>query len=169
MHILNEYESVSGQVVNYNKSEVCCSPNIPDELKSSICECLGVKAVDKHGKYLGLPMVVGQNKTECFRILEENLQSKIKDWKTRLLSAAGKEVLIKSVLTAMPQYAMTCYKLPLTMCRRLNADIINFWWAKKDKGRSVHWLNKSILFEEKSLGGLGIRNLEYVNDAFILK
>ncbi|CAM8920109.1 unnamed protein product [Rhodiola kirilowii] len=167
--VLNEYEEYSGQTVNYIKSEVCCSPNVQQELENEICDSLGIKAVEKHGKYLGLPMVVGQNKSECFRALEENVRNKIGDWKARLLSSAGKEILIKSVLTAMPQYAMTCYKLPLTLCRKLDADIINFWWAKKRGDRSIHWMDRKILTKEKSLGGLGLRCMEYVNDAFTLK
>ncbi|KAL9683559.1 hypothetical protein QQ045_015381 [Rhodiola kirilowii] len=167
--ILHEYEQVSGQMINYSKSKVCFNPNVNQQLRSEISEILGIREVAKHGKYLGLPMVAGQNKVECFRALEENLQNKIKDWKSKLLSAARKEVLIKSTLTAMPQYAMTCYKLPVTVCRRLNSDIINFWWSSKDKGRSVHWINKSTLFREKSQGGLDLRDLECVNDAFILK
>ncbi|KAL9675160.1 hypothetical protein QQ045_003361 [Rhodiola kirilowii] len=167
--ILNDYEEFSGQTVNYNKSKVCCSPNTQQEVKVAICESLGVKRVDKHGKYLGLPMVVGQNKGECFRALEEKVKSKIGDWKARLLSSAGKEVLIKSVLTAMPQYAMTCYKFPLTLCRRIDADIINFWWAKKSREKSIHWMDRNVLFKEKALGGLGLRSMEYINDAFTLK
>lgn len=41
--ILNKYELLSGQVVNYNKSDIIFSPNTGVAERHLICDCLGVK------------------------------------------------------------------------------------------------------------------------------
>ncbi|KAI8529069.1 hypothetical protein RHMOL_Rhmol12G0197000 [Rhododendron molle] len=44
--------------------------------------------------------------------IKERVLSKIKGWKGELLNPAGKEVLAKSVLLALPTCAMAYVKIP---------------------------------------------------------
>ncbi|KAL9666388.1 hypothetical protein QQ045_000718 [Rhodiola kirilowii] len=62
--ILSRYEKISGQKVNYAKSEMVC-------LRNKFVEKLHLKAVDSHSKYLGLPLSFGNRKTWLFREIEE--------------------------------------------------------------------------------------------------
>ncbi|CAM8985571.1 unnamed protein product [Rhodiola kirilowii] len=96
--ILSLYERASGQQVNFQKSELSVSKNMDGVLKVLVAEFMGMEMVEKHSKYLGLPLGVGQNKREVFRWLEDTMAKRIQDWKHLLLSAAGKEVLIKNCL-----------------------------------------------------------------------
>lgn len=63
--ILQKYERLSGQVINYNKSDVVFSPNTSEADRVLVCDSLGVKQVMKPGKYLGRPMCVGQKNLKC--------------------------------------------------------------------------------------------------------
>lgn len=47
-----------------------------------------------------------------------------------LLNHAGKEVLIKAVVTAIPTYVMNVFKLPTTWCSDINVMIARFWWGE---------------------------------------
>lgn len=76
-HILQRYERLSDQVINYNKSDIVFSPNTRHESRVSVCNCLGVKQILKPGKYLGMPMCVGRNKTEVFDFLKDQIQGKL--------------------------------------------------------------------------------------------
>jgi hypothetical protein len=60
LNVLAEYQIASGQMVNLDKSEVSFSQNVRIEDKDLIRNRMGVKTVDTHSKYLGLPVVFGR-------------------------------------------------------------------------------------------------------------
>lgn len=66
----------------------------------------------KFDMYLGMPAVVGRSKKEVFSFLKDQVWDRIKRWNGRNLSMAGREVLIKSVLQAIPTCVMSCFLLP---------------------------------------------------------
>jgi len=80
--------------------------------KEMICNKMNVKTMMSHTRYLGLPVVFGRSKKEFFSFVIDRVWKKLKGWKERYLSRAGKEVLIKAVAQAIPSYIMSCYKLP---------------------------------------------------------
>ena len=51
---------------------------------------------------MGLPSLVGRNKKNTFMEVKAKLAKKLAGWKEKLLSKAGKEVLIKVVAQAIP-------------------------------------------------------------------
>jgi hypothetical protein len=63
-------------------------------------------------KSLGMPSDVGRSKYGAFQYLKERLWKKIQGWIVKILSAGGKEVLIKSVAQTVPIFSMSCFKLP---------------------------------------------------------
>ena len=48
------YCKISGQSINHQKSELFCSPNLIEEEKNSLDQCLQVNLVQKPSKYLGV-------------------------------------------------------------------------------------------------------------------
>ncbi|KAA3472331.1 reverse transcriptase [Gossypium australe] len=58
--ILKEYESCSGQCVNFNKSTIFYSSNTSREKREEVSTMLGVKSSTSLEKYLGLSNVVGR-------------------------------------------------------------------------------------------------------------
>ena len=85
--------------------------------------------VESHGKYLGLPSTVGVSKKEVFASIVERVKHRVEDWKPRLLSKAGKEIFITSVLQAIPTYAMQCFLLPIQICNAIHSILANYWWG----------------------------------------
>ncbi|XP_057444702.1 uncharacterized protein LOC130736943 [Lotus japonicus] len=57
-NVLASYEQVSGQVINFDKSMLSCSRNVPSPRFNELKMLLGVKAVDSYDKYLGLPTII---------------------------------------------------------------------------------------------------------------
>ncbi|CAL1397005.1 unnamed protein product [Linum trigynum] len=98
--ILCLYEAESGQQVNPHKSELSFSPNVRQGRRKELADLLNMKVVDHHQKYLGLPTIIGRSKKQAFGYLVDQVRAKVKVWKGKLLSVAGKEVLIKVVAQA---------------------------------------------------------------------
>ncbi|CAL1393167.1 unnamed protein product [Linum trigynum] len=98
---------------------------------------MGVGAVGVHDKYLGLPSLVARSKMETFRYLEDKLLERLQGWKQRALFWAAKETLIKSVAMALPLHVMSCFKLPLSLCRLLDKHVARFWWGISDNHSKV--------------------------------
>ena len=78
----NTYERASGQKVNYDKTEISFSKGVSYQLRKDIVEILGVKEVDGHVKYLGLPTIIGRFKKAIFSCLRDRIwKKKSKDGK----------------------------------------------------------------------------------------
>ncbi|XP_058736181.1 uncharacterized protein LOC131608553 [Vicia villosa] len=101
MKILQRYQEASGQVVNLEKSEASYSRNVCDVVKLTIQNRIQIKTVARHSKYLGLSVIFGRSKKEIFKLVIERVWKKLKGWKEKFLSRAGKEVLIKAVAQAI--------------------------------------------------------------------
>ncbi|KAL9687617.1 hypothetical protein QQ045_032022 [Rhodiola kirilowii] len=61
-NILRSYETVSGQKVNYTKSEVVCSRNVDERIRTMVVQRLGINIVEAHSNYIGLPLIFGNKK-----------------------------------------------------------------------------------------------------------
>ncbi|XP_056688734.1 uncharacterized protein [Spinacia oleracea] len=73
--IISTYERESGQKVNLSKTEVAFSKCVEEGRRQEIVSTLGVRVVDKHEKYLGLPTIIGRSKKAVFACLKgENLE-----------------------------------------------------------------------------------------------
>ncbi|XP_027093679.1 uncharacterized protein [Coffea arabica] len=127
--ILVQYERGSGQVINLEKSSICFSKNTKKRDKEETYEPLpGVRIVNQ-GKYLGLPMVITKTKGQVFGFIKDSIKIRLNSWKNKFLSAAGKEVMLKAVTMAMPNYAMSCFKLPTKLCKEITGLMAKYWWG----------------------------------------
>lgn len=167
--ILLHYEDLSGQKVNIEKSEISFSSKLEPRLRHRIKAALGFVEVDMHGKYLGLPTIFDKSKRISFAALRDRVWRKLQGWKEKLLSRAGKEVLIKAVIQDIPSYAMSCFKLPLSLCRDISAMTRRFWWGFSKEKRGICWKSWTSLCRPKASGGLGFRDLEVFNQAMLAK
>lgn len=61
--------------------------------------------------YLGISLIIAHRKLDAFEAVVNKTWKRVSGWKEKLLSIAGREMLIKAVLTAAPNYAMSCFRL----------------------------------------------------------
>jgi ribonuclease HI len=112
---------------------------------------------------------VGKSRRQAFKSIKDRVWKRLGDWKLKLLSQAGKEVLLKAVIQAIPTYSMSIFLLPKGLCLEINALMQKFWWGNQENGSRIHWMKWSKMSLPKNRGGLGFRDLVSFNKALLAK
>lgn len=99
--VLDDFCRDSGQRVNFAKSSIFFKASAREVVKKDIADIFGVASVVNPGFYLGLPTIWGRSRREAMAYIKERVRDKLNSWRNRLLNSAGKEVLIKFVVSAM--------------------------------------------------------------------
>lgn len=167
--ILQEYEMASGQKINTAKSSITFSHKTPPERKNEAKQILGIHKEGGVGKYLGLPEHFGRRKKDLFTSTVDRIRQKAQSWSTRQLSRAGRMTMIKSVLTAIPSYASSCFLLPVSLCKRIQSVLTRFWWDGNSETKKMCWVSWDTLTKNKNEGGLGFRDIQTFNHAMLAK
>ncbi|WVZ54295.1 hypothetical protein U9M48_005117 [Paspalum notatum var. saurae] len=167
--ILEAYELASGQVINKDKSSILFSPNTTSHIKQSFRSVFSINQEAMNERYLGLPVAVGRSRKKAFEYIKNKVWACIQGWQEKLLSKAGKEVLVKAVAQAIPTYATSCFDLTKSLCDELSSMIGRYWWSQQDKTNKVHWLAWDQLTRSKKFGGLGFRDLHLFNLAMLAR
>jgi hypothetical protein len=167
--ILDSYEHASGQKLNKEKTSIFFSRNTKSAVRANLSHLIGVPPTQQYENYLGLPALVGRSRYRSFEGLKGRIWDKMHGWKEKFLSQAGKEVLLKAVVQAIPTYTMSVFQLPKTLCRDINSMMSKFWWGHKDNDKKIAWLSWAKMGRSKEAGGLGYRDLECFNLAMLAK
>ncbi|CAL8112885.1 unnamed protein product [Prunus armeniaca] len=111
----------------------------------------------------------GASKQRVFEEVRNKINAKLMGWSEQYLSQAGKEVLIKAVAMAMPNNAMSCFQLPINLCKEIEREIIRYWWKGHKEHKGIHWVGWQRLSMLKEAGGMGFRDLRCFNLAMLAK
>ncbi|XP_062112468.1 uncharacterized protein LOC133823623 [Humulus lupulus] len=164
IELLQVFEKASGQQINYSKSSAFFSTNSANGIRRQICDFMGIKEADTNSHYLGLPSMMGRNKNVVLGYLKERIEKRIHSWDSKLLSKAGKEILIKSVVQSLPSYAMNVFLLTKELCQAIERKISQFWWSSKStRTNGISWKSWANLSKHKNNGGMGFKNLRDFN------
>ncbi|KAI5400556.1 hypothetical protein KIW84_065444 [Lathyrus oleraceus] len=158
MGLLRSYAEASGQEINMTKSEVFFSHNICRPAREDMACIMGVHQVLGTSMYLRLPSIIGRSKKANFAFIKDHLLKKINSWRGRSLSKAGKEVMTKLVLQAIPSYIMSDSVILDDIMKDIKKMLNCFWWGGINTNKGVMWLAWEKLMYSKKEGGLGFRD-----------
>lgn len=77
--------------------------------------------------------------------------------------------MIKAVLQAIPTYTMSCFRVPISICKEMEAICARFWWGDSGMKKGIHWMSWDKLCKQKEEGGLGFRQFSCFNQALVAK
>jgi hypothetical protein len=169
LRILDVYEVASGQKLNMEKTSIFFSRNTSVDKREEISRLSGLQATQSYDKYLGLPTLVGKSRMKSFQSLKDRVWKTLQNWKNNFLSQAGKEVLLKAVVQAIPTFCMSVFLLPVTLCKEIQGMMQRFWWGHKNNSSRIHWVRWEQMGKAKSEGGMGFRDLISFNKALLAK
>ncbi|KAF5195505.1 hypothetical protein FRX31_014908, partial [Thalictrum thalictroides] len=75
-------------------------------------------------------------------------------------------VLTTSVLNAIPAHKCQAFKLPTLVVSHLDKIRQGFVWNHKPSQRRMHHCSWDCMIKPKTKGGLGLKNLSLINNAF---
>lgn len=164
---MQAFEAISGIKVNLEKTEMyAINTNHLDQL-ASVFKC---KTATFPIKYLGLPLHDKKLSVKDWNFLIDKIEKKLQNWKGQLLSIGGRQTLLNYVLSAVPLYALSLYRVPLTVLKDIDKIRCRFLWQGTDKSRKKYALLRwSVVCLTKSHGGLGVLDLRDMNFALLSK
>lgn len=135
-----------------------------------MCNLFQMLEADDRCTYLGLPNIIGRNKTTLLGFLKERVKSQIKIWEGKCISRPGKEILVKTVAQTLPSYAMSVFLIPFEITRDIEKSLSKYWWSSSQQNKSsISWMSWDRMAKHKNSGGLGFRNFRNFNVAMLGK
>lgn len=170
--ILQSFCQASGQTPNWDKSGIIFSKHVRSEEANAIRQVFCVPLIDAAFKHLGHPLILpGKNRSEAYHFIIDKFRAKLSTYKANTLSHAARITLINSVFASIPVYYMSNIIFSKKFLAKLTSIIRNFWWtgvSGDQKSRALCLRAWKDICAPKKEGGLGIRNLQAVNQGLLL-
>ena len=129
--LIQGFEEASCQKVNMDKSLVFFNTNISQEARSSVCQALQMNEATGDSSYLGLPNIVGHNKSNIMGFLKDKVRNRVQSLNESQISQDGREVLIKNVTQELPKYVMSVFLLTLEITKDFERSLSRYWWGEQ--------------------------------------
>lgn len=129
--LLDVFEAGSVQKVNMKKSSIFFSKNTDVGTRDELCRKMQMIEAPENSLYLGpleLPSTVGRNKNVILGFLKEKVRKRVENLNEQMISKYGKEILLKSVVQALPSYSMSVFLLPVDICNDIEQIMCRFCW-----------------------------------------
>ena len=118
-------------------------------------------------KYVGLPICLGKPKKHLWDPVVERHEKRLSTWKGRHLSLGGCVALIKSVLSSISIYFLSCFRCPKSVViRKLQWD---FLWNDHIDKKIFHLVKWDVVCKPIVHDGLGIRSMEHMKKSLFGK
>ena len=90
--------------------------------------------------YLGLPIGGNLRRLSFWEHVVNRIKSRLSGWQSRFLSFDGRLILLKSVLTALPVYALSFFKAPSGIISSIESLFLKFFWGRSENRRKISWV-----------------------------
>ena len=120
--------------------------------------------------YLGLPLNFRPLRKIDVQPLIDKVEKKLSVWKGRLLNKAGRLRLVNTVLSSLPTYFLTVFRLQKWAIKGIDKLRRSFLWKGANEANGGHCLvNWCKTRRPKKFGGLGILDLDLFSRALRLR
>ncbi|WMV24703.1 hypothetical protein MTR67_018088 [Solanum verrucosum] len=167
--VLERYEKMSGQKINKEKSAIYLHDKVSqgDVVVAEVAT--GILRKEFPFTYLGCPIFYRRKQKAYYQQMINRISTKLQAWKGKLLSYAGRAILIKHVLQSIPVHCLSVMNPPSNVISTIQKMMTQFFWSSCMGGKGRHWTSWSKLCLPEAEGGLGFRMLHDVSMALFCK
>ena len=165
--ILMWFEAMSGLKINLAKSEII--PFRPVNNLMELASELGCNIGSFPTSYLGLPLGAKHKAMGVWDSIEERYRKRLAAWKTQYISKGGRITLIRSVLSSLPIYHLSLFRMPQKVCVRLERIQRQFLWGGSAPEKKIPLVSWATVCSEKCKGGMGVKSFSKLNKALLSK
>ena len=144
--------------------------NVQPDIASQMASHLGCSISSYPQPYLGLPLTVTKVRSSDLQPLLNRFDRYFAGWRGSLLNQAGREMLVRSVLSCFPIYSMCSILLPKGFIELLDAKWRAFLWtgstSYSGSACKAPW---DLVCLPKIKGGLGVSDLLTQNKCLLQK
>ncbi|GJS17970.1 RNA-directed DNA polymerase, eukaryota, reverse transcriptase zinc-binding domain protein [Tanacetum coccineum] len=120
-------------------------------------------------KYLGVKVGGNMSRIDSWDEVITKVSTCLSKWKIKTLSIGGRLTLLKSVLTSIPLYHMSIFKVPMGVLKKLETIRRNFFNGVDQADKSITWIGLEKVLASKKNGGLGVPSFFASNRALLFK
>ena len=165
--VLTCFQAFTGLKVNVEKSEIVPIGEVSNV--QTLANILQYRVGSLPMIYLGMPLGTLYKTAFIWNSILGRLEKKLSGWKRLYLSKSGRLTLLKSTLSSLSTYYLSLFTIPKAVATRLECIQRNFLWDSL-----VECFKYPLVAWEKvclpcKLGGLGIQNLAFYNQALLEK
>lgn len=166
---LTTFKNLSSMKINYAKSEM--TPlNLSGNEGTMLAEIFGCKISAFPLTYLGIPLHCKKPSFADWQVIINRIENQIQGWKGKLLSIGGRVIFLNSVLSAIPIYWLSIFKIPSKIRMRIDKLRKRFLWYGSDSVRKKYCLvSWDAVCKSKNQWRLGVMNLSRLNQSLSAK
>jgi hypothetical protein len=166
--ILCLFESMSGLKINFHKSEIYCFGKAK-EIEDMYADIFTCPIGNLPMKYLGVSIDNKKINNSLWVPMVEKLEKRLAGWQGRFLSLGGRLTLLNSCLSNVPLYMLSIYPIPKSVIRKVDIYRRRLLWQGGHQTKKYHLVDWASVCSPKNQGGLGVLNLEFMNDSLLYK
>ncbi|GJT58123.1 ribonuclease H-like domain-containing protein [Tanacetum coccineum] len=158
----------SGLKININKSKLMGYGVHSDEVEIA-ARHIGYATFVAPFTHLEVKVRGRMDRTNSWDDVVSKVTSRLSKWKLKTLSIGGRLTLIKSILTSIPLYQMSSFKVPIKVLNILESIRRKFFNGIEGNERKLALISWDNVLASKKHGGLGVSSFFAMNQALLSK
>ncbi|GKA26171.1 RNA-directed DNA polymerase, eukaryota [Tanacetum coccineum] len=168
LNVLKCFFLASGLKINLQKSKLM-GLGVSLNVVNSAANLMGCSILQLPFNYLGVKVGCNMSYIGSWDDVISKVSSRLSKWKIKSLSIGGRLTLLKSVLTSIPLYHMSIFKVPMGALKKLESIRKNFFNGHDGFARKSSWFNWNKALASKKNGGIGVSSFFAINRALLFK
>ncbi|GKB77897.1 RNA-directed DNA polymerase, eukaryota, reverse transcriptase zinc-binding domain protein [Tanacetum coccineum] len=163
--VLKCFHMASRLKINLHKSKLM-GIGVHSEEVEKAARYMGCATFSTPFTHLGVKVGGLLSRINSWEDFVSKVSSRLSKWKLKTLSIGDRLTLIKSVLSSIPLYQMSIFKVPKKVLNTLESIRRNFFNGIEGKDRKMSWISWNKVLASKKYGGLGVSSFFAFNPIY---